>query len=152
MDFFPRCMNRCMDFFPKCMNRCMNSAWIFFPRFSTGLSRFEIGHRGEKIHAPFMHLLMHLGKKIHAPIHAPSHARGKNCKFENSCTFSCADPTPKLENHSPEFIQDSLRAIARATEWPSTTQARHNFDACAISGRNPQSYKREPTGWTNRTG
>ena len=93
----------------------MNSAWIVFLQFSTGLSRFEYGHRGEKIHAPFMHLLMHLGEKNHAPIHAPSHARGKMSKFEKSCTFSCADPTSKSGNHSPEFIQDSLRAIARAS-------------------------------------
>ena len=79
------------------------------------MSRFEYGHRGEKIHALFMHLFMHLGEKIHAPIHAPSHARGKKSKFENSYTFSSANPTPKSENHNPEFIQDSLRAIARAT-------------------------------------
>ena len=84
--------------------------------FSTVLSRFECGHRGEKIHALFMHLFMHLGEKNHTPIHAPFHARGKMSKFENSCTFSSANPTSKSENHNPEFIQDSLRAIARAIE------------------------------------
>ena len=62
----------------------MNSAWIFSPEFSTGLSRFEYGHQGEKIHAP-----THApGETNHAPIHAPFHARGKMSKFENSCTFS----------------------------------------------------------------
>ena len=119
-------MNRCMDLFPKCMNGCMNSVWIFSLfslEFSTVLSRFEYGHRGEIIHAPFMHLLMHLGEKIHAPIHAPFHARGKKSKFENSCTFSCADPTSKSENHNPEFIQDSLRAIARARRRPAVCPA-----------------------------
>ena len=93
-----------MDLFP-----------FFSLEFSTVLSRFEYGHRGEKIHALFMHLFMHLGEKNHAPIHAPFHARGKKSKFENSCTFSSHIPTSKSENHNPEFIQDSLRAIARAT-------------------------------------
>ena len=91
------CMNRCM-IFPRCMNRCTNSAWISFPDFSIVLSRFEFGHRGEQIHALFIHLLMHLGKK--------------SCTY--SCTLSCTREKVQIRKFMHLFMRRSNFQIRKS--------------------------------------
>ena len=43
------------------------------------------------------------------------HTRGEKVKIQNSCTLSFENPCPDPNVTTPEFIQDPLRAIARAS-------------------------------------
>ena len=97
-----RCVNRCVICFifsRKCVSRCVNRCMdFFFPAFSTVLSRFEYGNRGENS--------MH-----HSCTYSCTWGK-KSCT--HSCTLSCTREKVQIREFMHLFMRRSNFQIRKS--------------------------------------